>query len=46
MRFSTITTALAGIALARAALPQLHIKGSKFFDTDGNQFYVKGTLSE
>ena len=42
MRFSTIVTALSGFALASAALPQLHIKGSKFFDSNGNQFYVKG----
>jgi hypothetical protein len=46
MRFSTIATALAGFAVANAALPQLHIKGSKFFDTNGNQFYIKGMYQE
>jgi hypothetical protein len=46
MRFSTFATALAGITLANAALPPLHIKGSKFFDSNGSQFYIKGVLSE
>jgi hypothetical protein len=42
MRSSTIVTALSGLALTYAALPQLHTKGSKFFDSNGKQFYVKG----
>ncbi|KIW02546.1 uncharacterized protein PV09_06002 [Verruconis gallopava] len=42
MRLSTLVTACAGVGLAHAALPQLHIKGSKFFDANGNQFYIKG----
>lgn len=31
---------LAGQALA--ALPTISAKGSKFFDSNGNQFYIKG----
>lgn len=42
MRFSTVGIALAGVAFANAALSPLHIKGSKFFDDSGNQFYIKG----
>ncbi|KAF2119328.1 Glucanosyltransferase-domain-containing protein [Lophiotrema nucula] len=34
--------ALAGLAAAVNAMPTISTKGSKFFDSDGNQFFVKG----
>jgi hypothetical protein len=46
MRLSTLTTALNYLSFASAALPALHIKGSKFFDANGGQFYVKGACDQ
>jgi hypothetical protein len=41
------TLALAAIASLSGvnAIPTIEAKGSKFFTSDGNQFYVKGKLS-
>ncbi|KAI9823997.1 MAG: hypothetical protein M1819_001085 [Sarea resinae] len=37
------TAVVAGLAVTSVnAISQLSIKGSKFFDSDGNQFYIKG----
>lgn len=38
---SIAACALAGAA-AVAAIPTISVKGSKFFTSDGDQFYVKG----
>lgn len=37
-------TAIAGLSGVNA-IPTIEAKGSKFFTSDGNQFYVKGNLS-
>jgi hypothetical protein len=44
MRVSTIAGAIAGFAAVSVAIPTLSIKGSKFFTSDGDQFYIKGAL--
>lgn len=36
---SLFASVLAGYA---AAIPTIEVKGSKFFTSDGNQFFVKG----
>ncbi|KAH7130367.1 Glucanosyltransferase-domain-containing protein [Dendryphion nanum] len=41
MRTALWSTALAGLATV-GAIPTIHTKGSKFFTSDGNQFYVRG----
>jgi hypothetical protein len=41
VHFSMALAALAGVT-AVAAIPTISVKGSKFFTSDGNQFYVKG----
>jgi hypothetical protein len=38
---SVLTCALAGLTAVHA-IPTISAKGSKFFTSDGNQFYVKG----
>ncbi|CAK7223570.1 hypothetical protein SCUCBS95973_005223 [Sporothrix curviconia] len=46
MRFSTVSGALLGAAAAAHAasssLPAVSVTGSKFFNEDGSQFYIKG----
>ncbi|KAF2399431.1 hypothetical protein EJ06DRAFT_495164 [Trichodelitschia bisporula] len=43
MRFSTFAAGAVGIlASTAAAIPTISVKGSKFFDSNGNQFFVKG----
>jgi hypothetical protein len=39
-----IAGVFAGLALSVSAIPTISIKGSKFFDSDGNQFFVKGNF--
>lgn len=41
---SLVACVLAGAA-AVAAIPTISAKGSKFFTSDGNQFYVKGSYA-
>jgi hypothetical protein len=41
VRVSTALAAIVGVT-AVAAIPTISVKGSKFFTSDGNQFYVKG----
>ena len=43
MRFSSLLGA-AALATTANAIPTIGAKGSKFFDSNGNQFYIKGTL--
>ncbi len=38
---SFLLAALAGLSTVNA-IPTISVKGSKFFTSDGNQFYVKG----
>jgi hypothetical protein len=33
---------LAGLSAVASAIPTIEVKGSKFFTSAGNQFYVKG----
>jgi len=33
---------LAGLSAVVSAIPTIEVKGSKFFTSEGNQFYVKG----
>lgn len=33
---------LAGLSAVASAIPTIEVKGSKFFTSEGNQFYVKG----
>jgi hypothetical protein len=42
MLFSALAGILAGLALSVNAIPTLSIKGSKFFDSNGDQFFIKG----
>lgn len=43
MRPSTFVAALVGsLATSVAAISTISTKGSKFFTSDGNQFFVKG----
>jgi hypothetical protein len=35
---------LAGLTAVTNAIPTITAKGSKFFTSEGNQFYVKGEL--
>lgn len=39
-----LTAALAGLSAVKA-IPTIEVKGSKFFTSEGNQFYVKGTYT-
>ncbi|KAI8930901.1 hypothetical protein NX059_011916 [Plenodomus lindquistii] len=39
VRHSLVALALGAVA---AAIPTIEVKGSKFFTSDGNQFYIKG----
>lgn len=39
---SLLPCVLAGLAAIANAIPTISVKGSKFFTSDGNQFYVKG----
>lgn len=32
------------LSAVTAAIPTIEVKGSKFFTSDGNQFYVKGNF--
>lgn len=41
MKFSTLSTALLGAGVASALSP-VTISGNKFFDSNGNQFFLKG----
>lgn len=41
MKLSTVAS-LAGIASIANALSQISVKGSKFFDGNGNQYFIKG----
>ena len=34
---------LAGLSAVASAIPTIEVKGSKFFTSEGNQFFVKGT---
>lgn len=36
--------ALAGLSALTSAIPTIEVKGSKFFTSEGNQFFVKGKL--
>lgn len=45
MRFTTLG-AVAALAAAANAIPTISAKGSKFFTSDGNQFFIKGTIHE
>jgi hypothetical protein len=45
MRFSTLGGLVAAAAISVQAIPTIHSKGSKFFDSNGNQFYIKGTFA-
>ncbi|KAF2704688.1 1,3-beta-glucanosyltransferase gel3 precursor [Pleomassaria siparia CBS 279.74] len=42
MRTTLFASALAGLAAVSNAIPTISVKGSKFFTSDGNQFFVKG----
>ena len=42
MLFSELITIAAIFLASVAAIPTISIKGSKFFTSDGNQFYIKG----
>lgn len=42
MRFSTLSGLITAAAISVQAIPTIHSKGSKFFDSNGNQFYIKG----
>lgn len=42
MRLSTIFAMAAGLIASVAAISPVSIKGSKFFTSDGAQFYIKG----
>ncbi|TID13200.1 glycoside hydrolase family 72 protein [Venturia nashicola] len=42
MRFSTLGGLITAAAISVQAIPTIHSKGSKFFDSNGNQFYIKG----
>jgi hypothetical protein len=44
VRFSTALAAIAAVTAVNA-IPTISVKGSKFFTSDGNQFYVKGASS-
>lgn len=44
VRLATLATAATALTAVNA-VPTISVKGAKFFDSDGNQFYVKGTLS-
>lgn len=44
VRFSAALAAIVGVTAVRA-IPTISAKGSKFFTSDGNQFYVKGKLN-
>lgn len=41
MRTALLTSALAGVGAVNA-IATISVKGSKFFTSDGDQFYVKG----
>ena len=41
MKFSALCTALLGAGVANALSP-VTISGNKFFDNNGNQFFLKG----
>jgi hypothetical protein len=43
MRNAFLTTAFAGLAAVNA-IPTISVKGSKFFTSEGDQFFVKGAL--
>jgi hypothetical protein len=45
MRFSTLSGLIAAAAISVNAIPTIHSKGSKFFDSNGNQFYIKGVFT-
>jgi hypothetical protein len=38
-----LTCVLAGLAVVNA-IPTISVKGSKFFTSDGDQFYIRGKL--
>ena len=42
MRSSTLVAAAAGLLASVAAIPTISVKGSKFYTSDGAQFYIKG----
>ncbi|KAF2799821.1 glycoside hydrolase family 72 protein [Melanomma pulvis-pyrius CBS 109.77] len=42
MRTALLASALAGLAAVASAIPTISVKGSKFFTSDGDQFFVKG----
>jgi hypothetical protein len=41
---ATVALAIASLTASVGAIPTIEAKGSKFFTSDGNQFYVKGKL--
>jgi hypothetical protein len=43
---ATLALALTAAAAGVNAIPTISAKGSKFFTSDGNQFYVKGMFCE
>jgi len=43
MRLSSLACGLAGAAAAVNALPTITTLGNKFFDSDGKQFFMRGT---
>jgi hypothetical protein len=36
---------LASLSAVASAIPTIEVKGSKFFTSEGNQFFVKGTYT-
>lgn len=38
-----VTSLLTGFAVSANAIATISVKGAKFFTSDGDQFYVKGT---
>jgi hypothetical protein len=44
VRFLAALAAVAGLTAVNA-IPTISVKGSKFFTSEGNQFYVKGAQS-
>ena len=43
---ASISIAVAALATSVSAIDTISIKGSKFFTSSGNQFFIKGTFVE
>jgi len=39
---SSITLGIAALAATVSAIPTISVKGSKFFDSNGAQYFIKG----